>query len=134
MPNLKTGTICFLATFLLLSPALTQALTVDELVGNWDMSYDMGQGVQTGTITISKDSDGSPVITMTTQGGGSSSASDVAIEDEEITWSREINVQGQTIGVDYKAQLLDGQLQGTFELDLGGFGGGGPTSWTASPQ
>lgn len=133
MRKSRSGTF-FLIIALLLSPALAQALTVDDVVGSWAMSYDMGQGNQTGTITINKNADGSPAITMNSQAGGSSAASNVVIDGDEITWSRQISAQGQAIGVNYKAQLVDGKLEGTFELDLGGFGGGGPTNWTATKQ
>lgn len=133
MRKSHSGTF-FLFIALLLSPALAQALTVDDVVGSWAMSYDMGQGNQTGTITISKNADGSPAITMNSQAGGSSAANNVVIDGDEITWSRQISAQGQAIGVNYKAQLVDGKLEGTFELDLGGFGGGGPTNWTATKQ
>lgn len=131
-----TPKLCaMIATFALFLAPAAQALTIDELVGTWNMSYDMGQGTQTGTITVSKNDDGSAAITLNTQGGGSSDASDIVIEGDVLTFSRNISAQGQSIGVDYTAELVDGQLQGTFELDLGGFGGGGgPTSWTATKQ
>ncbi|MDA0929578.1 MAG: hypothetical protein O2861_15995 [Proteobacteria bacterium] len=43
-------------------------------------------------------------------------------------FSRDINAQGQSLGVSYTAQLVDGRLQGEFELSIGG----GATTWTAS--
>lgn len=120
-------------TLALAAPAAL-ALSVDELVGSWSMSYNMGQGDQTGTITVIKNADGSAAITLNTQGGGSSEASDVAIAGEELTFSRTISAQGQSIPVNYKASLVDGQLRGTFELDLGGFDAGGPVQWSATRQ
>ncbi len=126
-----------LAALLLLITAAPSALalTVDELVGSWAMSYNMmGQGNQTGTITVSKNADGSAAITLNTQGGGGSTATDVAINGDELTFSRTVSAQGQSIPVNYQATLVDGQLQGTFELDLGGMDAGGPVSWTATKQ
>jgi|GEM_PF-2854168 len=120
-------------TLLLTTPA-AMALSVDELVGSWAMNYNMGQGNQTGTITVAKNDDGSAAITLNTQGGGTSNASDISIEGEEISFTRTISAQGQSIPVKYKASLVDGELQGTFELDLGGMDAGGPVSWSASRQ
>ena len=132
--KLAAGAIALAA--LILAPA-AMALTVDELVGTWDMSYDMGQGAQTGTITISKNADGSAAIRLNTQGGGASTARSIKIEGDDLSFSRDINAQGQSIGVDYKAKLVDGKLQGSFELDLGGAappGAMGATPWTATKQ
>jgi len=126
-------TIFSFLTLTLAAPAAL-ALSVDELVGSWSMSYNMGQGDQTGTITVAKNADGSAAITLNTQGGGSSEASDVAIVGDELSFSRTISAQGQSIPVNYKAGLVDGQLQGTFELDLGGFDAGGPVQWSATRQ
>lgn len=111
-------------------------LTLDQLVGTWSMSYDMGQGAQTGTIVISEE-DGAPKITMSTTAGGDSEARDIKIEDGSLMYSRDINAQGQALSVDYTAKLMDGKLEGTFEIDLGALGGaagglGGPTAWTAT--
>ncbi len=126
-------TLTSLFTLIFTAPAAL-ALGVDDLVGSWAMSYNMGQGNQTGTITVAKNADGSAAITLNTQGGGTSTASDIAINGEELTFSRTISAQGQSIPVNYKATLVDGQLQGTFELDLGGMDAGGPVSWTAARQ
>ncbi len=120
-------------TLLLAAPAAL-ALSVDELVGSWAMSYNMGQGNQTGTITVAKNADGSAAITLNTQGGGTSTAGDIAINGEELTFSRTISAQGQSIPVNYKAALVEGELRGTFELDLGGMDAGGPVNWTATKQ
>ena len=117
-----------------LSAPAAFALSVDELVGSWAMSYNMGQGDQTGTINVSKDADGNAAISMNTQGGGTSNASDVAINGDELSFSRTISAQGQSIPVKYKASMVDGKLQGTFELNLGGFDAGGPVSWSATKQ
>lgn len=130
--NFLIAILSFL-TLTLAAPAAL-ALDVDELVGSWSMSYNMGQGNQTGTITVAKNDDGSAAITLNTQGGGTSQASDVAITGDELTFSRTISAQGQSIPVNYKASLVDGQLQGTFELDLGGFDAGGPVQWSAIRQ
>ena len=118
-------------SLLVLTPAAF-ALSIDELVGSWAMTYNMGQGDQTGTITIEKSADGSPAISLNTQGGGTSNASDIAIEGDELTFSRTISAQGQSIPVKYTSTLVDGKLEGTFELNLGGFDAGGPVSWTAT--
>lgn len=135
--SIKSGqflvTIISFLTLALAAPAAL-ALSVDELVGSWSMSYNMGQGNQTGTITIARNADGSAAITLNTQGGGTSEASDVAIAGDELTFSRTISAQGQSIPVNYKASLVDGQLQGTFELDLGGFDAGGPVQWSATRE
>ena len=125
-----------LAALITFAPA-AMALTVDDLVGVWNMSYDMGQGAQTGTITVTKNADGSAGITMNTQGGGTSTARNVMISGEEVTFSRDISAQGQSLGVNYKAHIMDGKLMGVFEIDLGGAAPAGsipPTNWTATKQ
>ena len=114
-----------------LTATTSWALTVDELVGVWDMNYDMGQGNQTGTITITRNDDGSAAIRLNTQGGGASDASNIMIEGEELKFSRQINAQGQSLGVDYSARLVDGNLEGSFELDVPGLG---TIPWTATRQ
>ena len=113
------------------------ALSLDQLIGTWDMSYDMGQGPQTGTIAVSRNDDGSPKIMMSTTGGGNSEARDIRIEGDSITFARDVSAQGQSLSVSYMARLVDGKLDGTFELDLGdlaGAAGGlaGPTAWMAT--
>ncbi|MEQ8953134.1 MAG: hypothetical protein RL120_03305 [Gammaproteobacteria bacterium] len=115
---------------LLVTP-VAMALTMDELVGVWNMSFDMGQGNQTGTITVSKNDDGSAAIRLDTQGGGASTANNIMIEEDELRFSRDINAQGQSLTVSYTARLVDGRLEGSFELDVPGVGA---TSWTASKQ
>ena len=112
-------------------------LELDALLGTWNMSYDMGQGAQTGTITISKHDDGSPMIAMSTSGGGQSEARDIEISGDTLTYSRDVSAQGQSITVHYTAKLMAGKLAGSFELDLGGLGAaagglGGPTQWSAT--
>jgi hypothetical protein len=109
-------------------------MDLDALLGTWNMVYDMGQGRQTGTITISRNDDGSPGISMTTSGGGSSEAREISIEADTLSYTRDISAQGQSITVNYTAKLMEGKLEGSFELDLGGAGGGlgGPTTWTAT--
>lgn len=129
------GLLAAVALFAVTPVAL--ALTVDDLVGVWNMSYDMGQGAQTGTITVTKGADGMAAISMNTQGGGSSNASNIKIEGDELSFTRTINAQGQSLGVNYKAMLMDGKLQGTFEVDLGGAAPAGSipaTAWTATKQ
>ena len=139
------GSLVLLAASILIIPA-AMALTVDDLAGVWSMTYDMGQGAQTGgtiqgaqtgTITVTKGADGSPAISMNTQSGGSSSAKNVKIDGDMLTFSRDISAQGQALSVNYKAQLVDGKLQGSFEVDLGAAapaGAPGATVWTATKQ
>ncbi len=130
MSNFRTYGVALLATVTFLFSSAAVALTVDDLVGTWNMTYDMGQGAMSGTIVISMNDDGSPAISLNTSGGGSSQASDIVIEGEEINFSRSVSAQGQSVGVDYTATLVDGKLEGSFELDLGG----GATPWTATRQ
>lgn len=113
------------------------SLDLESLLGTWNMAYDMGQGPQTGTITISRHDDGSPMIVMSTSGGGQSEAHDIELSDDTLTYSREVSAQGQGITVHYSAKVMDGKLEGSFELDLGALGVaagdlGGPTEWTAT--
>jgi len=106
-------------------PTGAQTLDLDPLIGTWNMSYDMGQGPQTGTIVIARDDDGMPKVTMSTSSGGESEARDVRIEGDELKYVRDVSAQGQNLTVSYTAMLVDGQLEGSFEADLGALGGGG---------
>ena len=130
------------------APAEAEQATslVDELVGTWNRAYESGTS---GTFTITKNADGTPQIVVMTDQGGQSTARDVVITDDTITFARDINLQGQTGSVNYSATLVDGSLQGTGEVNLGapggaagggaaggggGFGGApaGPTPFTAT--
>ena len=115
-----------LLAILLISPTVA-ALELADLAGTWNMAYDMGQGAESGTITISEEPDGSAKIVMATSAGGNSEANDFSIEGETVSFSREVDAQGQSLEVSYTAQLVDGKLQGSFEVSLGG----GATSWSA---
>lgn len=132
--RISVGCFAALAALLVVVPT-SMALSVDDLVGVWNMSYDMGQGAQTGTITVTKAADGSAAITLNTQGGGSSTARNVMIDGDNLSFSRDISAQGQSLSVNYKAHMMDGKLMGTFEVDMGGAAPAGSapaTSWTAS--
>lgn len=111
---------------------------LDQLVGTWNLAYESGV---TGTFTISKNADGSPSIAVTTDQGGESTARDVKIENDTLTFARDINVGGQAGSVSYTAKLVDGKLEGTGTVNLGGAGGGagggfggaqGPSAFTAT--
>jgi len=124
-----------LVLFAQIAPA--QTLDLEQLLGTWNMSYDMGQGQETGTITVSRNEDGSARISMSTTGGGDSEAHDIEIDGDELRFSRDVSAQGQGLGVDYTAKLVDGKLEGSFEIDLSALGGaagglGAPTAWTAT--
>ena len=93
MSNFRTYGVALLATVTFLFSSAAVALTVDDLVGTWNMTYDMGQGAMSGTIVISMNDDGSPAISLNTSGGGSSQASDIVIEGEEINFSRSVSAQ-----------------------------------------
>jgi hypothetical protein len=122
---------------LAVTSASAQSLSLEQLLGVWAMSYDMGQGAQTGTITVSRDDSGGPKIMMSTTGGGDSEARDIKIEDGKLMFTRDVSAQGQNLSVSYTAMLVDGKLDGSFEVDLGALGGaagglGGPTAWEAT--
>lgn len=121
-----TTSLLFMSSLIISPVALS--LELSELLGTWTMSYDMGQGPATGTITISEADDGSAKIVVSSAAGGNSEARDIEISGDTLTFSRDINAQGQSLGVSYTAQLVDGKLQGEFELSIGG----GATTWTAS--
>jgi hypothetical protein len=109
------------------------ALHLESLLGVWNLTYEGGQ--TTGTLTISKKADGTPMIKVSTSQGGESEARDITIKGDTITFARDINVQGQTGSVSYTAKLVEGKLQGAGEVKLGGGGGpggGGPTPFTAT--
>lgn len=126
-----------LAAALAVTATVTMAqatLDFDDLVGVWNLTY---EGGQTGSFTMSKNDDGSPKIVVSTAQGGDSEARDIMIEGDMIKFGRDINLQGQSLSVNYMARLVDGKLEGTGEVDLGGGGGaagagGGPTPFTAT--
>jgi len=122
-----------LSTSAALALAQGSQLRLESLLGVWNLTYEGGQ--TTGTLTISKKADGTPAIKVSTSQGGESEARDIAIKGDTLTFARDINVQGQTGSVSYTAKLVEGKLQGTGEVKLGGGGGpggGGPTPFTAT--
>lgn len=123
--QLTTSLLC--VSSLIISP-IALCLELSELLGTWTMSYDMGQGPATGTISISEAEDGSAKIVVSSAAGGNSEARDIEIAGDTLSFSRDISAQGQSLGVSYTAQLVDGKLQGEFQLSIGG----GATPWTAS--
>ena len=106
-------------------------LHLESLLGVWNLTYEGGQ--TTGTLTISKKADGTPMIKVSTSQGGESEARDIVIKGDTISFARDINVQGQTGSVSYTAKLVEGKLQGTGEVKLGGNGGGGPGGGAPTP-
>ena len=122
-----------LSTTAALALAQGPQLRLESLLGVWNLTYEGGQ--TTGTLTISKKADGTPAIKVSTSQGGESEARDIAIKGDTLTFARDINVQGQTGSVSYTAKLVEGKLQGTGEVKLGGGGGGpggGATPFTAT--
>ena len=110
------------------APLMAQAaLNFNDLVGVWNLTYDDGQ---MGTFTFSKNADGSPKAVVSTMAGGESTAKDVVIKGDTITFTRDINVQGLTGSVTYSAKLVTGELKGTGNVKLGD-GDAMPTPFTA---
>jgi hypothetical protein len=115
------------------SAATAQAaatLKVDDLVGVWNMMYESGEG---GTFTITKNADGTPKIVVQTTQGGQSEANNIVINGDTLTFARTINVGGQAGSVNYTAKLVDGKLQGTGLVNLGGAAPGGAAPGGAAP-
>ncbi|MDA0929579.1 MAG: hypothetical protein O2861_16000 [Proteobacteria bacterium] len=78
-------TSLLLVSSLIFSP-IALSLELSELVGTWTMSYDMGQGPTTGTITISEADDGSAKIVVSSAAGGSSEARDIEIVGDTLSF------------------------------------------------
>lgn len=116
---LLTAAVAAIATS---AVAQNVALKVDDIVGVWNMMYESGEG---GTFTITKNADGTPKIVVQTTQGGQSEANDIVINGDTITFARTINVGGQAGSVNYSAKLVDGKLQGTGLVNLGGGAPGG---------
>lgn len=99
------------------APAMAQApLNFNDLVGVWNLMYDDGQ---TGTFTFSKNADGTPKVVVSTMAGGESTAKDIVIKGDTITFTRDIAVQGLSGSVTYTAKLVAGALKGTGDVKLG---------------
>lgn len=120
------------------APAMAQdakMLHLEDLLGVWNLTY---EGGQTGSFTISKNDDGTPKIMVSTAQGGDSEARDIVIKGDMITFARDIDLQGQSMSVNYMAKLVAGKLEGSGEVQAGGGGGGaggpggGPTPFTAT--
>jgi hypothetical protein len=101
--------------------AQNATLKVDDIVGVWNMMYESGES---GTFTITKNADGTAKIVVQTTAGGQSEANSIAINGDTITFARTIDVGGQAGSVNYSAKLVDGKLQGTGLVNLGGAPGG----------
>ena len=116
------------AVTLTAAPLMAQAaLNFNDLVGVWNLTYDDGQ---MGTFTFSKNADGSPKAVVSTMAGGESTAKDVVVKGDTITFTRDINAQGLTGSVTYSAKLVAGELKGTGSVKLGD-GDAMPTPFTA---
>jgi hypothetical protein len=103
-----------------------QTLSVDDLVGVWDMRYEDGQA---GKFTISKNDDGTPKIIVSTAQGGQSAAHDVVFAKDTVAFARDITLQGQSLIVTYTAKHADGKLLGSAKFNLGN---GSAMSFTAT--
>lgn len=112
-----------LAAIAATATAQIPALRVDDIVGVWNMMYESGEG---GTFTITKNDDGTAKIVVQTTQGGQSEAKDIVFNGDTVTFARTINVGGQAGSVNYTAKLVDGKLQGTGLVNLGGAPGGAP--------
>jgi hypothetical protein len=99
------------------SVAAQAPLNFNDLVGKWNLTYEDGQ--TTGTLTFSKNDDGTPKVVVATSAGGESVAKEVAIKGDTITFTRTIDVQGLAGTVTYTAKLVDGALKGAGEVKLG---------------
>jgi len=69
------------ALFLTATLAMAQSspmLHLEDLLGVWNLTYEGGQ--TTGTFTMSKKGDGTPMIKVSTSQGGESEARDIMIE------------------------------------------------------
>jgi signal peptidase I len=109
-------------------PLMAQAaLNFNDLVGVWNLTYEDGQ---MGTFTFSKNADGSPKAVVSTMAGGESTAKDIVVKGDTITFTRDINAQGLTGSVTYSAKLVAGELKGTGSVKLGD-GDAMPTPFTA---
>ena len=109
------------------APAMAQApLNFNDLVGVWNLMYDDGQ---TGTFTFSKNADGTPKVVVSTMAGGESTAKEIVIKGDTITFTREIAVQELSGSVTYTAKLVAGALKGTGDVKLGDVAT--PTPFTA---
>ena len=111
---LLTAAVAAIATA---AAAQNATLKVDDIVGVWNMMYESGEG---GTFTITKNDDGTAKIVVQTTQGGQSEANNIVINGDTITFARTINVGGQAGSVNYSAKLVDGKLQGTGLVNLGG--------------
>ena len=110
------------------APAMAQApLNFNDLVGVWNLMYDDGQ---TGTFTFSKNADGTPKVVVSTMAGGESTAKEIVIKGDTITFTREIAVQELSGSVTYTAKLVAGALKGTGDVKIGD--AGMPTPFTAT--
>jgi len=104
----------------------TATVTLDDVVGVWNMTYEDGQ---TGKFTISKNQDGTPSIIVSTARGGQSAAREIVFKNDMMTFARDITLQGQPLIVSYTAKPTGGKLQGTAKFNLGS---GTTTSFTAT--
>jgi hypothetical protein len=110
--------------------AQNAALKVDDIVGVWNMMYESGES---GSFTITKNDDGTAKIVVQTTQGGQSEARDIKIEGDTLSFARTINVGGQAGSVNYTAKLVDGKLEGTGLVNLGGGAPGGGAPGGAAP-
>lgn len=96
--------------------AKESVLSLDDLVGIWNMAYSHGE---IGTFSISRQENGRTKIDVWTSKSGESEARDVVIEGDTITFDRNVGRGGEAVDVIYTARLVDGELVGTSKVVVG---------------
>jgi hypothetical protein len=89
-----------------------------SFVGEWDILLDF-QGREVEAKIIVKEGDDKTLSAMFNSPRGEAEMDNVKIADDTLTFSREMERQGQTFKIEYSAKIVDGKLDGTMETPRG---------------
>jgi len=122
----RSAIILVLAGALLLPVGQLQAQ--EEVVGEWEMSFETGRGSFTQTLAFTLE-DGELGGTVTSQ-AGTTELANVSFEDDTLTFDLTRTFRDNSFTQTYTATIEGDEMTGTIEGGRGGRGGG-PTEFTA---
>ena len=113
MKNLIGGSL--MALMLVLASC---ASTTNPAVGAWDISMNTPLGAMPAVLTIAADGSGS----MSADGLGEAPISGIMVDGNAVTFSAELDAQGQVLTLAFTGTIEGDALTGEFGSDFGAFG------------
>ena len=98
----------------------TSLVAAQDITGQWEMAMEFGGRPSYGTLTISKNADGTLAGKW-----GSNDLSNVKLQDGKLSFVRTVRFGDQEFSMNYNGTLKDGKLTGTMSSDRGEFAANG---------